>query len=231
MHGLVLDLWRLHDGLAQLRSGTFAMNRQCDRGMIAHRRDIPRPRSVVKFAAVIVSALLVTSASSLAIRWPLAMYRVSSASMLPTLQCAGAPGCLRLEDDTVLIDRLAYVFGSPSRGDIIAFQLRRPTCGGNPLIKRVVALPGDVIRLVNRQVYVDGHLVTRAPQWTSRRHHQLTERLLKVPPNSVFVLGDNPTSTCDSRAFGAVQLGDIVGRAFAIAWPKHDLRIFFSVGR
>ncbi len=114
----------------------------------------------------------------------------------------------------VLINTLAYRFGSPNRGDIVAFRHD----GDTPeiYIKRVVGVPGDQIRVDNGNVYIDGTKLDEPyVRFTDRRSFPR----VVVPNGSVYVLGDNRANSEDSRFFGPVPDADLIGRALAGIWP------------
>ena len=80
-------------------------------------------------------------------------FRIPSASMEHTLHCARpAPGCRASTSDRVLVNRLAYVFGSPQRGQIVVFKAPDRTNGcaaedaGTTFVKRLIGLPGETVR-------------------------------------------------------------------------------------
>src|ERR1700693_4788512 len=90
-------------------------------------------------------------------------YRIPSSSMEPTLHCA-KPGmwCLAGTNDRVLVNRLAYDFESPKRGQIVVFTAPPTTarCGsgdsGSTFVKRLIGLPGDTVSERNGFISIDG---------------------------------------------------------------------------
>jgi signal peptidase I len=99
----------------------------------------------------------------------------------------------------------------------------------NVLIKRVIALAGDKISLKKGQVFVNGLQVNEP--YLNKDHscyaaspdENFSART--VPSGDVFVMGDNRCDSTDSRAFGAIPISSIVGRAFAIIWPLGRFRL------
>ena len=143
---------------------------------------------------------------------------VSGDSMLPNFD----------HDQYILVRRLDRVEG-PRRGDVVVFQHHlRP---GISLLKRVVGLPGDRVRVTEGRVYVDGRLLeepylhggTQAPAAAAPRSSggagPGTEWTLHE--GQYFVLGDNRSHPHpdDSRRFGPVEMGSIVGAAWFRYWP------------
>ncbi|MGZ3498685.1 MAG: signal peptidase I [Vulcanimicrobiaceae bacterium] len=132
------------------------------------------------------------------------MPQVSGLSMAPHI----ASG------EFVLINTVAYRVHAPLRGDIIAFHHDGPT--PEIFIKRIVALPGDTVRIDRGTVYVNGAPLTepyvRYPD--DRSFPQVT-----VPPDSLYVLGDNRADSDDSRFWGFVAENQVLGKALAGIWP------------
>ncbi len=118
----------------------------------------------------------------------------------------------------VLINTLAYRFGHPRRGDIVAFMhvADRPEI----YIKRVIGIAGDRIRIDRGNVYVNG---TKLDEPYVRYNDQRSFGEITVPSDSVYVLGDNRANSEDSRFFGPVGDNDLTGRALAGIWPLHNL--------
>jgi signal peptidase I len=101
--------------------------------------------------------------------------------------------------------------------------VRLPSEGEEPLIKRVVGLPGETVEIREGYVYIDGRLLEEPliSEPTRAMGHEQTV----VPPLHVFVLGDNRNHSNDSRSFGPVQIENIVGRAWVSYWPLEDVRV------
>jgi signal peptidase I len=114
----------------------------------------------------------------------------------------------------VLINTLAYRFGPPKRGDILAFHHEGVT--PETYIKRVVALPGDHIRVDRGAVYLNG---LRLDEPYVRYPDTRSFAEIAVPPHTVYVLGDNRANSEDSRFFGPVPDSDVTGKALAGIWP------------
>jgi len=133
--------------------------------------------------------------------------RVEGQSMDPSLH----------DSERLIIEKISYRFRSPQRGDIVV--LRRPQRSVDPLIKRVIGLPGETVSIHDAMVYIDGNPLAEPyldqPTWGSMAP-------VVVPEGHVFVMGDNRRSSNDSRAFGVVSLDDIVGRAWVRYWPPSE---------
>ncbi|HTC30717.1 MAG TPA: signal peptidase I [Candidatus Acidoferrum sp.] len=114
----------------------------------------------------------------------------------------------------VIVNTLAFHFGTPQRGDIVAF--RHESITPEVYIKRVVGLPGDRVRIDRGTVYLNGaHLAEPYVRYGDDR--SVPE--MTVPPESVYVLGDNRAVSEDSRIFGPVPDSEVLGKAIAGIWP------------
>jgi len=118
----------------------------------------------------------------------------------------------------VLINTFAYRLGRPRHGEIVAF--RHEGDARAVFIKRVVGLPGDRIRIVRGQVYLNGAKLDEA---YVRHADDRSFAETTVPSGSVYVLGDNRAESEDSRFFGPVSDDLLVGRAVAGIWPPRML--------
>lgn len=136
-------------------------------------------------------------------------FAVPSASMMPTLR----PG------DRVVVDKLAYRFGEPHRGDLVVFHAPRD---GGLLLKRVVAVGGQLVGIEDGVLHVDGHAVPE-PFVNRRLVDSVYFGPVRVPPDAVFVMGDRREDSVDSRSFGAVSRRLLVGRVELRIWPPGRL--------
>ena len=135
--------------------------------------------------------------------------RVEGTSMLP-----------RLEDrDRVFINKFVYHIAAIHRGDIVVF--RYPRDPEKSYIKRVIALPGDRLRIDNGEVYVNGKL---QPEPYVPEEYRDTRSLaaMVVPDDEYFVMGDHRSISSDSREFGPVDRDLIYGKAVFVYWPTKD---------
>ena len=137
-------------------------------------------------------------------------------------------------DDRVLVNKLSYRFGTPSRGDVIVFD--RITGNGDSvqhddLIKRVIGLPGETLEIVECAVLIDGAKIDE-PWLTDDLRDESVDSDVRcgtsnveatvLSDNEVFLIGDNRTMSFDSRMFGAVNIDQIVGRAVVVIWPPSN---------
>lgn len=144
-------------------------------------------------------------------------YVVPTGSMLETIQ----------EGDMLLGECVTLHFDDPEQGDIVTF---RSPLDGETLIKRVVAVGGQTIDLVDGEVYVDGERLDE-PYTGGKPTYSLSEYVgsvgieypYVVPEGTVWVMGDNRTDSRDSRYFGPVDVDDVTSRALFIYWPPSDI--------
>ena len=134
--------------------------------------------------------------------------KVEGTSMMPTLT----------DQERIFINKFTYKFGlgNIERGDTVVFWY--PLDPEKSYIKRGIGLPGDVVRLVDGQVYVNSHALseTYIPDGY-RDQASLPEET--VPPDQYFVLGDHRNSSSDSRTWGFVPKKLIYGKAVFVYWP------------
>ena len=164
--------------------------------------------------------------ASLLRTWVVQPFSAPSSAMLPTLQ----PG------DRILVEKASPLAGAVRSGDIVVF--RRPahfpcsTRGGNnaqDLVQRVIAVPGETIWSKGNRIYVNGQLVSERG-WFDKTFGQVGPSpimLTKVPAGRYYVMGDNRSDSCDSRAFGTISRASIVGKVFAIVVRHRHLYVHF----
>ncbi len=128
-----------------------------------------------------------------------------------------------LEDqERIFINKLVYRLESIERGDIIVF--RYPRDPRKSFIKRVIALPGDHVRIAAGRLYVNGERVME-PYVPGEFQDARSYPDLEVPENTYFVLGDHRSMSNDSRDFGPVPRGFIYGKAVFGYWPMEKLGV------
>ena len=136
--------------------------------------------------------------------------RVEGTSMLP-----------RLEDhDRLFINKFVYHISSIERGDVVVFHY--PLDPEKSYIKRVIALPGDTLRIDHGQVWVNGTALPEkyVPQvYRDTRSYASTV----IPDDCYFVMGDHRSISSDSREFGVVERDLIYGKAVFVYWPARDV--------
>lgn len=135
-----------------------------------------------------------------------ARIRVDGASMEPTLQSG----------EFVIVNKLAYLFGEPTTGDVIVFHFPRDP--DQEYIKRIIGLPGDRVEIKNGEVYVNDRVLDEDYIAAS----PVYEDILDVPGDSLIVLGDNRNNSSDSHNWGPVPLDYVIGKATFVYWPPTE---------
>ena len=132
--------------------------------------------------------------------------RVEGTSMLPMLE----------DQDRLFINKLAYRVGEIHRGDVVVFLY--PHDHEKSYIKRVIAVPGDDLKIDHGQVYVNGDAV-KEPYVPQRFADDRSQPEITIPAHEYFVMGDHRSISSDSRDFGPVERELIYGKAAFVYWP------------
>jgi signal peptidase I len=132
--------------------------------------------------------------------------RVEGTSMLPMLE----------DQDRLFINKLAYRVGEIHRGDVVVFLY--PHDHEKSYIKRVIAVPGDDLKIDHGQVYVNGEAV-KEPYVPQRFADDRSQPEITIPAHEYFVMGDHRSISSDSRDFGPVERELIYGKAAFVYWP------------
>ena len=173
-------------------------------------------RSVIEWGSVLVGALVL---AMLVRAFLFQAFYIPSPSMEPTLWSG----------DRILVNKLSYQLHDVNRGDLVVFRSPPDSgAGGEDLIKRVIALPGERVISEGGRLLIGGGLLIEPylpfqngtadfgmVPWCS----EAEMGACTVPDGHVFVMGDNRSNSRDSRFFGPVPVESIVGRAFVRVWP------------
>lgn len=129
------------------------------------------------------------------------------------------------ERDYLIIDELSYRFREPNRGDVVVFEYH-PT--NDFFLKRIIGLPGERVKIESNKVIIYND---ENPQGMVLGEGYLTEETtgsvnVTLGTDQYFVMGDNRDASFDSRRFGAVDGGDIVGRVWVRGWPFSRVSAF-----
>jgi signal peptidase I len=138
--------------------------------------------------------------------------KVEGTSMAPRLH----------DQDRLFINKFAYNFEKIERDDVVVFYYPRDT--QKSYIKRVIGLPGDSVRIVDGQVYVNGNMIDE-PYVPERYRDVRSMDDFKVPPGEYFVMGDHRSISSDSRDFGPVARKLIYGKAAFVYWPREEMGV------
>jgi signal peptidase I len=204
------------------------------------------------FESLVVTVILAVFGTTFVVQ----AFKIPSGSMEKTL----------LIGDHLLVNKFIYAVRTPwiehllpyrevRRGDIIVFKYMWPSdrsLPGEHYVKRIVGLPGDRIRIVNRQVFINGQpysepwvyhvnpeihsagddyptsdfdFVARArPEWLPELEEQTHNGELVVPEGRYFAMGDNRESSADSRFWGFVPREVISGSPLVVYWSYETTR-------
>ena len=138
--------------------------------------------------------------------------RVEGTSMMPELQ----------DQERLFINKFEYRFEPIHRGDVIVFHY--PLDPAKSYIKRVIAVPGDDLRIDDGQVYVNGKALAE-PYVPARFRDQRSYPDTTLKASQYFVMGDHRLISSDSRDFGPVDRRLIYGKASFVYWPTDDMGV------
>jgi len=164
-------------------------------------------------AREIIETIALTLLIFAVIRFAVQNYLVDGISMQPSLK----------SNEYVLVNKMAYIFHGPERGDIIVFHW--PLDTSKDLIKRVIGLPGDTILINSTSVSVNGVRLNEPYLPLIKGPANPIAKVWKVEPNQYFVMGDNRQYSDDSRSWGLVPKNFIVGKAVMVYWPLSNWQI------
>jgi signal peptidase I len=174
----------------------------------------PRQKSFIRDTLEIVFLALVLY---VVIQYAVQTVHVLGSSMFPTLH----------DNDLLVASKISYKLHAPQRGDIIVFK--PPDEASRDFIKRIIALPGERIRIVNGVVYINDQ-VLREPylpeKWTYNNNWPASGQDQIMGTDEYFVMGDNRNHSSDSRTFGPITLQSILGKAEVRIWPFGQVGLF-----
>jgi len=135
-------------------------------------------------------------------------FYIPSLSMAPTLKV----------NDRVLVNKLSYDVHDVNRGDVVVFE-SPPNEGSatKDLIKRVIGLGGETVEARDGRIVIDGQVLDEPYLQSDIRTGDFEK--ITIPPDHLWVMGDNRANSRDSRFYGAIPESLIVGRAFVRVWP------------
>ncbi|HEY3413617.1 MAG TPA: signal peptidase I [Armatimonadota bacterium] len=196
MESVYLKLFVVFAVLAGFRLATFA-------------RFVPaRVRSAI--AEYTDSGIIASVVAIFVVTFLLQISRVEGISMAPTLHGG----------EYTLINKLTYRWRVPERGDVIVF--RSPTDPQADYIKRVIAVPGETVEVKDGIVFVNGNPLKESYEETMPDYNYAEAR---VPPGSLFVLGDNRNRSFDSHLWPIpfLPMALVRGRASIVLWPPQRM--------
>lgn len=168
-----------------------------------------------QLAREIVEVLLFVAIVVIIVNVVVQTFLVQDVTMQPLLQ----------PNQRTLVNKLAYFFGGPKRGDVVL--VADPTNPSILVIRRIIALPGDTITLTATSVSVNGMTLNETP-YTGIPAGQAENNIitsLTLGQNQYYVMGDNrlQSATYDSRGFGVVPRPNILGKVLLVFWPFAQL--------
>jgi signal peptidase I len=144
------------------------------------------------------------------------LLKVNGTSMLPTLQ----------DGEQILAEKVTIKINALNRGEIIIFE--HPQKPGVLLVKRVIGLPGERIKIFEGNVYINDMILDEdyLPYGTQTPALNFLgeNKTFQIPQNSYMLMGDNRKASSDSRDWGPVNSSTIVGRAVLIYYPLSNFR-------
>lgn len=175
----------------------------------------------LQYVAELVRVVVISLAIILPVRYFLLQpFYVKGASMEPNFY----------DHEYLVIDELSYRLREITRGEIVVFRYpKEPT---QFFIKRVVGLPGETVRIENGNVVVqnEAHPTgVRVPEsYLEAQGLTVGGQETALDSNQYYVLGDNRSSSLDSRQFGAITRSAIIGRVWLRGWPLDRIAKFMS---
>lgn len=161
-------------------------------------------KEVYPYIIIIIAVLLIKT-------YLVAPVRVNGTSMYQTLH----------DKDVMILNKVVYKFSKIKRFDIVVVETEN-----EPLIKRVIGLPGERVEYKDNKLYINGELVNE------KFYHAQTDDFstkelgsILIPKDSCLVLGDNRTNSLDSRYYGFIKKKNIVGRARLTILPVNRIGI------
>lgn len=197
--------------------------------------NINRQASGIKRKSVVwewVESLIVALILALFIRqFIIQAFKIPTGSMRATL----------MEGDRILVNKFIYgakipftglrlpALREPKRGDVIVFIY--PQDPKKDFIKRLIALPGETLEIKSGSIYIN-EVFNKEPLLSNHYYYNRPEsaygkegQAIKVPEDAYYVLGDNSSSSQDSRYWGFVPKKNLLGKAVLIYWPINRMRV------
>lgn len=158
-------------------------------------------------------------------------FKIPSGSMIPTFQVG----------DRIFVNKFLYSaripfinwrlpildIKEPKRGDIIVFV--SPEDPKKDFVKRLIAFGGEKVEIRDGKILVNGHALKDSAvkdfYYYNAGDYGEQNKVIKVPADSYFALGDNSANSRDSRYWGFVPRKNLVGRAMFVYWPLNRIKV------
>lgn len=189
-----------------------------------------KPKKARNEAMEWIKALVIAGILVVVIRWLLVTpFIVDGESMEPNF----------LDRERIIVNMAIYDFRQPHRGEVIVFHVPDEK---RDFIKRVIAVPGDTVKVEGDNVYVNGKQIDEPylKEAIAKAHAEGRAYNAENSPNSdfpnadfpdgtvpegtLFVMGDHRDNSKDSRMIGYIPISRVVGRAELIFWPFKDIK-------
>jgi len=176
-------------------------------------------KSTFQYVLELAHIIIISLAIIIPIRYFLIQpFYVKGASMEPNFY----------DHEYLIIDEISYRLREPQRGDIVVFKY--PNDPSQYFIKRVVGMPGETVEIKDGRVRIYkkegsiGYYLNESQYLSGAETYG--DKKFNIGGNEYFVLGDNRTSSMDSRIFGPIEEKLIIGRVWLRGWPVTKFRIF-----
>lgn len=170
----------------------------------------PKKESIWDIIKYMVLALIIVLPIRMFIAQP---FLVNGSSMDPTFK----------NRDYLIVDELSYNLRDPKRGEVIVFRF--PLDTKLHFVKRVIGLPGDTVRIIDGKVTVitkQGTEINFDDSYvTNHSYESLVD--ITVPPDNLFVMGDNRSGSYDSRFWQFLPIKLATGRAYIRLYPFNKI--------
>ena len=190
-----------------------------------------RPRGLKRQLADLVQAVIQIALMVVIISALLGRFEIHQHSMDPTFQ----------EGQRVVVSRLDSLWAGIAadtahaadhqsgplfaRGQIVVFY-QHADRQGDPLIKRVIGLPGETVAIQRRQVWINGQPLAEPYLAGIATDCQMVCQPITLGPVSYFLMGDNRPISFDSRSFGPIPASQIIGRVLVRYWPLDQVTVY-----
>ncbi len=141
--------------------------------------------------------------------------QVVGSSMSPTLK----------DEEVLILNKFQYRFFDIKRGDIVSLDYEDTKY----LIKRIIGLPGETVKIVNNQLYINDKIYEEEYLANDLNYDDFSLADLgysKIPEDMYLVLGDNRENSLDSREIGLIKKEDINGKISLRFWPLNKIKLF-----